>query len=121
MRRKHEIRVDYIEYDDVNGNHDHLILNYGNNNMIRKFVTEVIQEVCNESLNDYNDNVCAIVVNIVIKEEDVAMAKWMSIYYNGNLEKKEKRYYPWDGRKRCINMVGCSIELKEAILQTIPF
>ena len=60
-------------------------------------------------------------IDVDVIEEDDPMDNWMSIYYNGNLEKKGKRYYPWDGRKRCINMVGCSIELKEAILQTIPF
>ena len=105
VRRKHEIRVDYIEYDDVNGNHDHLILNYGNNNMIRKFVSEVIQEVCNESLNDYNDNVCAIVVNIVIEEEDVAMAKWMSIYYN--VKEERMNLLSIERKERWIKMV-CS-------------
>ena len=38
--------------------------------------------MCNESLDDYNNNVCAIDINIVTEEEDYAMAKWMSIYYN---------------------------------------
>ena len=65
MCGKDEIRIDDIEHDG------YLIEN--------EFV---VHNVAKGSMDDYNNNVCAIDINIVTEEEDYAMAKWMSIYYN---------------------------------------